>query len=306
MRVRIARWVVAPIALALAAMGLMASPSQAITGGFTPDFDHEYVGLIAFYDADGEFVHRCSGTLLSPTVFLTAGHCIDISEAGDGSLIGDSARIWFEQGAGAHYDPVTEHDPVTGYPDSGGITASTFYGFGYAGLYLGKNSTIPNTHDVGLVILDAPVQTVYPDIDTYAQLAPVGTLDTYGTGPSALVDQSGYGVSYDRGHGKFVESLRSRLQVTTWITSLSTGPAGGYSVQIAAARGGTCFGDSGGPTLLHDTDIQVAVTSWGFSPNCTGHSYEFRVDTKAVQSWMESVLAPLGLWDEIDPTADTA
>jgi len=300
---RLARLIIAPLALVLASVGLVAGPAAAITGNSTSDFDHEYVGLIAFYDADGAFVHRCSGTLLSPTVFLTAGHCIDISDAGDGSLIGDSARIWFEQDAGAHYDPVTEHDPVTGYPDSGGITASTFYGFGYAGLSLGKNSTIPNTRDVGLVILDAPVQTVYPDIDTYAQLAPVGTLDSYGTGPSALVDQSGYGVSYDRGHDKFVESFRSRLQVTTWITSLSTGPAGGYSVQIAAPRGGTCFGDSGGPTLLHDTDVQVAVTSWGFSPTCTGHSYEFRVDTADVQEWMESVLQPLGLWDDIAPTA---
>ena len=299
----LARLIIAPLALVLASVGLLASPAAAITGNSTPDFDHEYVGLIAFYDADGEFVHRCSGTLLSPTVFLTAGHCIDISDAGDGSLIGDAARNWVEQGAGANYDPVTEHDPVTGYPDSGGITASTFYGFGYAGLSLGKSSTIPNTHDVGLVILDAPVRTVYPDIDTYAQLAPVGTLDTYGSGPSALVDQSGYGVSYDRGHDRFVESFRSRLQVTTWITSLSTGPAGGYSVQIAAPRGGTCFGDSGGPTLLHDTDIQVAVTSWGFSPTCTGHSYEFRVDTADVQEWMESVLQPLGLWDDIAPTA---
>jgi len=301
MRARLLRLVAAPIVLALALTGLMASPSQAITGNFTADFEHEYVGLIAFYDEDGEFVHRCSGTLLSPTVFLTAGHCIDISEAGDGSVIGDSARIWFEQGAGANYDPVTMHDPVTGYPDSGGITASQFYGFGYAGLSIGKNGTIPNTHDVGLVILDAPVQTVYPDIDTYAQLAPVGTLNTYGKGPSALVDQSGYGVSYDRGNGKFVQSFRSRLQVTTWITGVSTGLAGGYSVQIASPRGGTCFGDSGGPTFLHDTDVQVAVTSWGLSPGCTGHSYEFRVDTAAVQEWMESVLAPLGLWDAVAP-----
>jgi hypothetical protein len=299
----LARLIIAPLALVLASVGLMAGPAAGITGNFTPDFDHEYVGLIAFYDADGEFVHRCSGTLLSPTVFLTAGHCIDISDAGDGSLIGDSSRIWFEQGAGANYDPVTEHDPVTGYPDSGGITASTFYGFGYAGLYRGKNSTIPNTHDVGLVILDAPVQTVYPDIDTYAQLAPVGTLNTYGTGPTALADQSGYGVSYDRGHGKFVESFRSRLKTTNWITSVSTGQAGGYSVQIAAPRGGTCFGDSGGPTFLAGTDTQVAVTSWGSSPNCTGHSYEFRVDTEAVQSWMESVLTPLGLWEDIAPAA---
>ena len=77
----LARLIIAPLVLVLASVGLMASPAAAITGNFTPDFDHEYVGLIAFYDADGEFVHRCSGTLLSPTVFLTAGHCIDISGA---------------------------------------------------------------------------------------------------------------------------------------------------------------------------------------------------------------------------------
>ena len=143
MRARLLRLVAAPIVLALALTGLMASPSQAITGNFTADFEHEYVGLIAFYDADGAFLHRCSGTLLSPTVFLTAGHCIDISEAGDGSVIGDSARIWFEQGAGANYDPATGHDPVTGYPDSGGITASQFFGFGWSPMCFFQSRSLP-------------------------------------------------------------------------------------------------------------------------------------------------------------------
>ena len=67
-----------------------------ITGNYTEDFEHPWVGLVAFYDANGEFLWRCSGSLLSPTVFLTAGHCI-----GDNEEQAVSARIWFAQDAGA-------------------------------------------------------------------------------------------------------------------------------------------------------------------------------------------------------------
>src|SRR5215218_8725772 len=158
---------------------------HAITGNFEPDFEHEYVGLIVFYDEDGEFLWRCSGSLLTDRVFLTAGHCTDI---GEGAV---SARIYFEQDAGANYDPATGVDPVSGYPETGGITASTIYSYGFANF-----AGFPQTRDVGLAILDAPVQTVYPDINTYASLAAAGTLDTYGTGQDAPVTVSGYGLSF--------------------------------------------------------------------------------------------------------------
>ncbi len=71
------------------------SPVGAITGNWVEDFDHPYVGLVAFYDASGEFVWRCSGSLISSTKFLTAGHCAD---TGDGAV---TARVWFQQDAGA-------------------------------------------------------------------------------------------------------------------------------------------------------------------------------------------------------------
>jgi len=76
-------------------MGIMAtaiSPASAITGNFTPDYVHDYVGLIVFHDEDGNFVTGAPAHLLSPTVFLTAGHCTDGA---------DSARIYFAQDAGA-------------------------------------------------------------------------------------------------------------------------------------------------------------------------------------------------------------
>src|SRR4029450_6322363 len=101
------------IATMLGLVSVGTPAAQAITGNFEPDFEHEYVGLIVFYDADGNFLWRCSGSLLTDTVFLTAGHCTDI---GEGAV---SARVYFEQDAGANYDPATGVDPVSGYPETG-------------------------------------------------------------------------------------------------------------------------------------------------------------------------------------------
>ena len=62
---------------ALAILAATVAPVGAITKNYEPDFDHPFVGLVAFYDANGDFVHRCTGELLAPTVVLTAGHCTD-------------------------------------------------------------------------------------------------------------------------------------------------------------------------------------------------------------------------------------
>ena len=260
---------------------LVGTPARAITGNFVPDFEHEYVGLIVFYDADGEFLWRCSGSLLTDRVFLTAGHCTD-QDAEESPV---SARIYFEQDAGAHYDPATGVDPVSGYPETGGITAHTLYDYGFDNF-----AGFPNNHDVGLVILDAPVQTEYPEIDTYASLAASGTLETYGTGQNATVTVSGYGVT--RINPVKLESYRSRLMATTYIQNLVSHNTAGFNVQIASnrggGRGGTCFGDSGGPILLDDTDVIAAVNSFvmGVGNTCGGVAFAYRTDQAEVIAWI--------------------
>src|SRR5699024_9561406 len=127
----------------------------------------------------------------------------------------------FQQDAGADYDPETDTPASSGYPYTGGVTASTFYAFDYQGI-----SVPARNNDVGLVVLDQPYQ-----LDEYASIAAPGTLEAYGKGPRARVTVSGYGVSYTNGNPAATVSYRSRLQVNSWIIGTG-GAAGGINVQL--------------------------------------------------------------------------
>jgi hypothetical protein len=100
------------LALAAGVFAASALPAGAITGYPVEDKQHPFVGLVAFYDDQGQYSHRCSGSLLTPTVFLTAGHCTT-------DYFGPTAtaRVYFQQDAGANYDPQTGIDRVTGFPE---------------------------------------------------------------------------------------------------------------------------------------------------------------------------------------------
>ena len=72
----------------IAILALVVSPAGAITDGELDGEGHPYVGLMVAQGAGGEFLWRCSGTLLSPTLFLTAGHCTEAPAA--------HVEIWFD------------------------------------------------------------------------------------------------------------------------------------------------------------------------------------------------------------------
>ncbi|MBK9713816.1 MAG: trypsin-like serine protease [Kouleothrix sp.] len=264
---------------------VVVAPASAITGNYVKDFEHPYVGLLVGYDASGEFIGRCSGSLLSEHVFLTAGHCVE------GAV---SARVYFQQDAGVHYDPATELDPVTGYPDycaAGTLgtlcaTSHELYNYGYDGFV-----TFPNTHDVGLVILDQAI-----DPGEYGVLAAAGTLDGLATrrGQQELTfTVSGYGLSAK--NPAHVLSFRERLMATSTLVNLRSHLTDGYNLQTSnnpgGGRGGTCNGDSGGPFFYGGTssNLIVAVNSFGLSAQtCQGVDFAYRTDRAEVLNWILS------------------
>ena len=143
--------------LAAACAAVLASlvPSAtAVTGNYQDDFAHDYVGLLVFYtapDANGDiFSHRCSGTLISPRIVVTAGHCTEGVDKG---------RIYWAQSAAPNYSPTAfgglGGDPTTGYPyeDFGQPDTSTFSRADNYGFH--NFDGFPNTRDVGVVVLDA-------------------------------------------------------------------------------------------------------------------------------------------------------
>lgn len=280
----------------LMATAVAAPPAAAITGDYVEDFEHPFVGLAVFYDSDGEFVQRCSGSLLSSTVFLTAGHCTD------GATGAVSARVYFQQDAGAHYDPVTGVDPVSGYPETcvagtlGTLCATSgeLHNYGFA-----LSEGLPDTGDVGLVILDQEIA-----MPEYGVLAAAGTLDRLATrrGQQDLTfTASGYGLT--EVSPVKVTSFRERLMAQSRLTNLRSNLTDGFNLQTngnGTGRGGTCSGDSGGPVFYggFDSNLIVAVTSFGLNAYCRGVDFAFRTDQQAVLDWIRDTVGE-SAWADI-------
>jgi hypothetical protein len=278
------RTLLAALAVVVMTGAVSAGPAAAITGGEPDGNDHPNVGLILFYDSTGRY--RCTATLISPTVLLTAAHCTD---GVVGSVLVDFDSVITETGPNP-YAPAA--NPAAGYTDAEIAAMGALSGTAYTHPDYSDFTDTANWNDVGVVVLDAPVTGIQP-----AQLAPQDYLNQF---TPRILNKTAFDVV---GYGTEVRKAETGPQKPTPMSypliRRQTSVIGQkLTTQILQANGnehdnraggGTCFGDSGGP-IFHDGLI-VGVTSYGYTDNCRYIDGYQRVDIAGVQSWVGSFLS---------------
>lgn len=264
------------------ALATLSGTVFAITGNYIQDEGkHPYVCMVVFYDAIGEPLWRTTGSLLSSTVVLTAGH------GTDGAT---SASIWIEEGPVAYNPP--NHYPYSHNDESYDGTPYTMPGFGY---YIDGNGLVGFIrNDVGIVVLSEEVPKDV--VSEYGTLPSAGIVDTLKVGTD--VTFVGYGVQYQvtpKNSGGPYEAwtgLRERFYASARILSKNFAISNDFikcSSNAAQDKGGTAFGDSGGPVLQGKTIL--AITSFGANSNCAGVGYYYRIDQAEVLDFITPFLA---------------
>lgn len=133
---------------------------------------------------------------------------------------------------------------------------------------------------MAVIVLDEPVT-----LPRYAQLPIEGFVDTLPM--KTDVDLVGYGIQFDQGGGpRYPEDgAFTRYYAPTNLIASNHVHSDEYiklTANPSQGKGGTCFGDSGGPDLLGGTDIILAVNSYVTNGNSAGVTYSNRIDTYAL------------------------
>lgn len=237
--------------------------ASAVTDGYEDGDGHPYVGLMVA-SIGGAPQWRCSGTLISPTLFLTAGHC---------TFGADHVEIWFDAdvtNAAAH-----------GYPFSGDVGGTPYSHPNY-------NDSAFFLFDLGVVVLDEPVM-----MSEYGVLPGLDQLDALKTQrgqQDVTFTAVGYGLqkSFPDAASWKNSALRIRMVAEPHLIQINGGLVGDFSILLSnnANTGGTCFGDSGGPNFIGSSNVVGGVTSFAVNGNCAGSGGVYRIDRADDLNWL--------------------
>ncbi len=259
--------------------------------------------MLLFEQGEGNFF-TCTGTLLNQNLVLTAGHCTE-----GGGVVNENTWVRDDDAAGGPFSlggeitafgcpqPFTDAC-IRDYADNSGHwtrgTATPHPQFN-------DFAEFPNTYDVGVVELDAPIFST-----EYGALPALNELDRLlkrkGPNSERRVSVVGYGsqgtipaFADPPGSERFagqatMKVIERNSLVGEHSVQLSNNPGVGNGV------GGACFGDSGGPGFLIDpatgaeTNVIGSVTSFGFSGQCAGRDFNFRMDIETALDFVDPFL----------------
>jgi secreted trypsin-like serine protease len=243
------RRLLALVLLLIAALSV-ATPALAITDGVVDGSAHPEVGGLIATQAysDGTWVY-CSGTLISPTVFLTAAHC---AEGGD-----DRVRVSFS----------------SAYHDGDMTYAGTFH----ADPAYSQQQSDP--HDIAVVVLDKAVKGIasarLPAADSLSGLTHGQPITSVGYGAHDVTSgPGGHEFLYD--DVRMVASGGLDSVTPSWLR---------VSMNASTGDGGTCYGDSGGPNFLGGSNVVAATTITG-DAICRATNVDYRLDTPGARAFL--------------------
>jgi secreted trypsin-like serine protease len=228
---------------------VLAAPAGAITNGTADGQKHPNVGGLVSPTqySDGTWLY-CSGTLISPTVFLTAAHC-----ATDGERVGVTFDTAYAAGDKVYY---------------GTFHADPLY-----------NQRQSDPHDIAVVVFAKAIRGITP-----ARLPAANSLA--GLSGSQQFTSVGYG-AYEVTNGPGGHQyLYNDVRMVATGTLNAINPAWlRISMNPATGNGGTCYGDSGGPNFLGTTNVVAAITITGDAV-CRATNVDYRLDTPSARAFL--------------------
>jgi secreted trypsin-like serine protease len=237
--------------------------ANAITYGQPDGNLHQNVGaMIRLRPSDNQLRIVCSGSLISPTIFLTASHCTSFVESTG------QTDIWVTFDSSFTSKSTLLHGTMHTNP-----------------LY---NQSQSDPEDIAVITLDEPVTNIAP-----VQLPTAGLLDEMkanGTLKNQLFTSVGYGIQEPiTGPG----GITHEFPMERWYTVGQFRALNDVWLRIAQTQatgdGGTCSGDSGGPQFLGagptEKPIQVSVTITG-DVECFATNVDYRLDTPQARAFL--------------------